>query len=101
MKVTLEDKSSDFATYAALPAAITQTDFTCVTPTPTVDDVLSRNSREATAAHGAVFRDPRGDSLGVRAILPVNDTLSVPSDFAEGDVQTYDNFRSYLGVIEG
>ncbi|KAJ0410385.1 hypothetical protein P43SY_002717 [Pythium insidiosum] len=119
MKVTLEDKSSDFATYAALPAAIAQTDFTdfatyaalpaaiaqtdftCVTPTPTVDDVLSRNSREASAAHGAVFRDPRGDSLGVRAILPTNDTLSVPSDFAKGDVQTYDNFRSYLGVIEG
>ncbi|GLE07927.1 hypothetical protein PINS_up018756 [Pythium insidiosum] len=101
MKVTLEDKSSEFATYAALPAAISASDFASIAPTSTVDDVLNRNVREASATHGAIFRDPRSDSLGVRAILPTNETLSVSSDFAEGDVQTYDNFRSYLGVIEG
>lgn len=88
MKVTLEDKSDDFAVFATLPASIAaggsfdyveaEDELATVLELNALDDVLARG--------GAIFSDPRSKAFGVRAILPTGDTCALCGPHCCGDL---------------
>lgn len=54
-------------------------------------------------AGGVVFRDPRTDGLGARAVLPRDDDLGAieQAGFVRGEVADYERLRLSLGVPDG
>ncbi|TMW62882.1 hypothetical protein Poli38472_005500 [Pythium oligandrum] len=101
MKATLEDKTNEFTSVAALPALISGDDFSYLPVGDEVENLLQQNTREPSASTGVVYRDPRGVEFGVRAIIPSNHTLNLPESYQEASLPVYKDRRVLLGAAEG
>lgn len=75
MKVVLEDKSDTLSSIAVLPAILSESGIYDPTfSTEEINGLLSANALEPAMDAGVVFRDPRGDEFGLRALVPSLDS---------------------------
>ncbi|KAG7397704.1 Iron-sulfur clusters incorporation protein [Phytophthora boehmeriae] len=97
MKLKIEDKTDVYALYAALPAAVDESDGALSPSVKELDEFKALNP-----GHDSVlYTDPRGDHFGVRAVVPADATLNVPDGYDMMELSAYCDRRIALGVAEG